>query len=206
MSRWIVVTILLWCSVSDAERLRGPNGQVRDVPEASVEYAIKDGWTRIPKVKMRKPDGGVVDMDDDLVEAAERRGAWRMTAKEITDDAEAKRAQAEAKRAQAEAKAERTKPGWFEEPEAAGSWRSRSVEWVTDRDKIEGLLSSGYFRLTEAEHASLLENRAAADRADAKSKKDEERGELAWMAMKIALIGLVGLGVAVLVRRRLKAS
>lgn len=192
LSRWIVATMLLWCAVSDAERLRGPNGQVREVPEASVEYAIKDGWTRLPKVKMRKPDGGLVDMDEDLVDAAERLGAWRMTAKEIADEAEAKRAVVDAE-------AERTRPGWFEEPEEAGSWRSRSVKWA-NRDEVEHLLSLGYLRLTQAEHASLLENRAAADKADAE-RKDEERGEVAWTATKIIGAGVIGVLATLLLRR-----
>jgi hypothetical protein len=110
--------------------MKGPNGEVREVPSASIDYAVRDGWSRLPQVLMRKPDGEVTSVDADLAEAAEHMGYWRMTEAEIADVAAEKKAAAEWAR-----------PGYLEEPEALGSVsHEREVRWETDPSRIASLL------------------------------------------------------------------
>lgn len=202
--RTLMVVAALVASVghASAERLRSPNGEVREVPDASVEYAIKAGWQHIPKVWMRSPNGGAVAMDEDLVSAAERIGAWKMTPEEIKDELERQRLIAEAEEAAAKAEAEARKPGWFEAPPDHGDWRSRAVKWVSDPSEARTLTSLRYVRLTEDEHEALMNERARADEADAEAVR---RNRNIWLE-KIAGIGAVGLVVALLIRRRLRAK
>jgi len=151
----VVLALALAGSSAVAERLKGPDGQIREVPTASVDYAIRDGWRRLPQVMMRKPSGEVVSIDVDLAEAAERLGCWRMTPKEVADEVEIRKIMADAE-------TERYKPGYFEEPIEAGSDHERSVTWETRRDRIDALLGSGYLRLSEEEYKHLRDYRRAA--------------------------------------------
>ena len=83
----VVVILLAVRPLATAERLRAPDGSVRDVPTASAEFALKDGYTRIPKVLMRRPmgmgDSDVYEIDEDAVDDALARGWWRLTPSEI---------------------------------------------------------------------------------------------------------------------------
>ncbi len=79
----VMVAAVLIASSARAERLRGPDGAIRDVPEASVEFALRDGYQRLPKVLMRTTSGGVVEIDEDAAADAERQGLWRMTPSEV---------------------------------------------------------------------------------------------------------------------------
>lgn len=81
--RWVVVAAVLWASTASAERLRGPDGVAKDVPSESVEFALKDGYTRIPRIPMRAPEGGSYDVPEDQVAAAIDRGFWKMTPSEV---------------------------------------------------------------------------------------------------------------------------
>lgn len=81
----LLITIAILCGEARAERLRSPDGEVREVPEASVEAAVKIGYRKLPKVMMRQSDGEVVLMDEDLVDSAIRIGLWRMTSEEIAN-------------------------------------------------------------------------------------------------------------------------
>jgi hypothetical protein len=84
MARWtVVVVVVLWFASAYAERLRAPDGEIREVPSASVEYAIKDGYERLPQVWMRAPDGKATTIDEDLVPSLARQGYWKMTPSEV---------------------------------------------------------------------------------------------------------------------------
>lgn len=119
MTPRVVALIVVMVSMgAAAERLRSPDGkEIREVPDASVAYAIKAGWQRLPKVWMRGPNGSAVLMDEDLVSDAERIGAWKMTPDEIKDEMDRQQAIAETERAAADAETEARRPGWFEAPQ-----------------------------------------------------------------------------------------
>ena len=74
------------CGVAGAERLRAPDGGIEDVPDKSAEFALRDGYTRIPTVRMRTPEGIAVSVYEDSVEEAKARGYWRMTPSEIESE------------------------------------------------------------------------------------------------------------------------
>jgi hypothetical protein len=141
-------------------------------------------------------------MDEDLAWAAERIGATRMTPEEIRNELERRRMIAEVEKAAAEREAEARKPGWLEAPPEHGDWRHREVKWVIDPSEIATLLHLGYVRLTEDEHERLMNNRARADKEDA----DRDRADSNVLAAEILGGGAVCLAVALLVRRRLRAS
>jgi hypothetical protein len=62
----------------------------------SVEYALKDGYQRLPKVRMRKPDNTTIDVDEDLVDGALQAGYWKMTPAEVADDDQMRKIAADA--------------------------------------------------------------------------------------------------------------
>lgn len=199
----VVAAMVVLARPALAERLRAPDGTVREVPEASVEYALKDGYQRLPQVWIRSPQGEAMLMDEDLASAAERIGAWRMTPEEIRNELERRRMTSEVEKAAAEREAEARKPGWLEAPpEEYGDWRHREVKWVIDPSEIATLLHLGYVRLTEDEHERLMNNRERADKEDA----DRDRADSNVLAAEILGGGAVCLAVALLVRRRLRAS
>lgn len=79
----MLIAVLFCSSSAGAERLRR-DGVTRDVPDESVEFALQDGYERIPQVYMREPDGDVVLVDEDIAPRAQtERGLWRMTDAEI---------------------------------------------------------------------------------------------------------------------------
>ncbi len=88
MLRTVVVLVAL-CVSGDvaAEQLRAPDGTVKDVPEASVEYALRDGYTRLGTLYFRRADGGVAELIDDpeAERYAAREGWWKMGDAEIAD-------------------------------------------------------------------------------------------------------------------------
>ncbi|HKP08303.1 MAG TPA: hypothetical protein VJU58_13705 [Microbacterium sp.] len=82
---WVVAVAIIAGAAAPltADRLRAPDGSVRDVPSESVDFAIKDGYTRIPKVLMRPPSSDLVyEIDEDQVALREAEGYWRMTKSE----------------------------------------------------------------------------------------------------------------------------
>lgn len=82
----VMFVATLWASGAHAERLRAPDGTVKEVPEQSVEFALRDGYTRIPKVDMRSPSGEHVLVDEDQVQAAIDQGFWKMTPSEVANE------------------------------------------------------------------------------------------------------------------------
>jgi hypothetical protein len=83
----VVVLLLLVAGEANAERLRAPNGEIKEVPDASVEFALKDGYTRLGRTHYREQDGTVrVLYDEPLTHAhATERGWWKMTPAEIDE-------------------------------------------------------------------------------------------------------------------------
>lgn len=90
----LVLTSILWSigrrprrvalgTPASAERLYAPDGSVSAVPVASVEFALRDGFRRIPKVDMRSPEGQHVLVDEDQVTDFRGRGYWPMTPSEV---------------------------------------------------------------------------------------------------------------------------
>lgn len=79
----MVAALALAATTASAERLRAKDGSIKDVPAESVEFALREGYVRMPKVMMRAPEGTVHDVDEDFVEEATRRGFWRMTDAEV---------------------------------------------------------------------------------------------------------------------------
>lgn len=82
MRRIIVLAMLTLAAAASADRLRKGDA-IRDVPKESVEYALKDGWQRMPQVHMRAPEGGVYMVDEDKVAAAIEQHFWLMTPAEV---------------------------------------------------------------------------------------------------------------------------
>lgn len=80
----LVLVASAMVGAANAERLRTPSGEVKDVPAESVEFAIRDGYSRIPSVLMRDSSGTVREVYEDLAPLAEvERGWWRMTEREV---------------------------------------------------------------------------------------------------------------------------
>lgn len=80
----LVVVVLLVSMRVGADRLRAPDGSIRDVPSESVEFALRDGYTRIAAVTMRAPGSGYLyDVDEDLVRGLEAVGFWKLTPSEV---------------------------------------------------------------------------------------------------------------------------
>jgi hypothetical protein len=121
-----------------AERLRSPDrSTTREVPTASVDFAIAEGWTRIPKIDMRTPDGNHVLLDEDRVADALAAGWWRMT------DDEARAASAELQRSAAEQHHASAQA-------AAATWRWYVAAW-----SAAALLVGGYGQIFEREQDRL---------------------------------------------------
>jgi hypothetical protein len=147
MRRWAVAVVLLWAGLVDAERLRAPDGAIREVPEASVAYALNDGYQRLRKVRMRKPDNTTVDVDEDQVADATRRGLWQMTPKEVADDDNLRSATAEAEKKVNEE-----------------AWRKRQARYLIDtngnrvfvsEENVANALSQGWHEPTSADTSRL---------------------------------------------------
>lgn len=81
----VVALMVVGLGIAHAERLRAPNGEIKDVPESSVDFALKDGYTRLPKVHMKTPDGCVVMVDEDIIDDAKLQGFWLLTKSERDD-------------------------------------------------------------------------------------------------------------------------
>jgi hypothetical protein len=83
----IVVVAVIWIGLgrAHADRLKAPDGTIKDVPEQSVEFALKDGYTRLPTIMMRGTDGDVYYVPVEEVGQMEARGWWTMTKSEQED-------------------------------------------------------------------------------------------------------------------------
>jgi len=82
---------VLDASAAHGERLWAPDGTIAVVPAQSIEFAIRDGYRRIPKVDMRTPQGAHVLVDEDQVPMARAQGYWSMTPSEVATMADSRR-------------------------------------------------------------------------------------------------------------------
>ena len=188
----VTAAMVVLVGLAHAERLRAPDGTIREVPDMSVEYALKGGYQRLSKVRMRKPDNTTVDVDEDLVDGVLRTGYWKMTAAEVTDDDQMRKRTAEA-----EADMLRI------EADAAAAWKAEhsggpvnchgKVAYVSEEDMSHYLAGGDCVRVSDAEAGRLQT-----------VIKDEPRN---WRPTDetIVLCGVVGLVVALLIRWRLRA-
>lgn len=158
-----------------AERLRAPSGEISEVPEASVAYAIKGGYQRLTKIRMRKPDGSVVDVDEDLVGAALIIGYWKMTPDEIADD---DRFRAEVRRMDEKARRDRLEPKPFE-------CDGKIVN--ADDDHADRLISDGCRRITSIEAADILRREA-----DKRREADERPFLEPWVTDAMIAVLVIG--------------
>jgi hypothetical protein len=80
----VATASMIWTTSAWAERLRARDGTIRDVPEESVDFALKDGYQRLPTVFMRDRSGSVREVYEDMAkDAEEQEGWWRMTPSEV---------------------------------------------------------------------------------------------------------------------------
>lgn len=81
----IVLMLITLATAAHAERLRAPDGTIRDVPSDSVPYALGSGYTRLDRVPVRMPDGSVLEAAEDEVGYWIAKGGWKMSDQEYGD-------------------------------------------------------------------------------------------------------------------------
>lgn len=86
----LVLVFLLLFGTAHAERLRAPDGTVKDYPADEADYLTRNGYSTIDSVRMRDSSGHTVDIYEDLVGEALARGYARMTEAEINAESEAR--------------------------------------------------------------------------------------------------------------------
>lgn len=78
------MAVLCAASMASADRLRAPDGTIKNVPDESVEFALKEGYRRLPTVYLRSPDGAVLEYYEDQAPYMIERGYWKMTDAEVS--------------------------------------------------------------------------------------------------------------------------
>ena len=136
MSVMLVVIAVVGASSAHAERLRASDGAIKDVPSGSVEFALRDGYQRLPKVMMSDRDGRLYDIDNDQVEQYERIGFWRLTASEIEHAVAKESAQ---RREEAEMKSREAQMLEYARLDAAEEFERERYRWKWIKGGLLGL-------------------------------------------------------------------
>jgi len=84
--RWVIAAALAvgFLPSAEAERMKSPTGEIKDVPAESVEFARREGWSSVPVVLFRRPDGDVIQVYEDDQAYALNMGYWKMTDAEVS--------------------------------------------------------------------------------------------------------------------------